>query len=337
VKEGEQYMGAWVSFFAVLVLILIGWGGAQARGLQILFGVVIPYLALATFFGGIWYRVVEWARSPVPFRIPTTGGQQKSMSWIKWSPLDNPSTKTGVVARMVLEIAAFRSLFRNTRLELRDGPKLDYASSKWLWLAALAFHYCFLVIFLRHFRFFMEPVPGWVGLLQSVDGFFEVGLPGLYLTDVIIVLALLYLLLRRFAVPQLRYISLAADYFPLFLILGLVSSGILMRYFLRVDIQSVKQLVMGLVSFHPTIPEGIGSIFYVHLFLLSVLIAYFPFSKLMHAPGVFLSPTRNLANDSRMVRHINPWNYPVKVHTYEAYENDFRDKMIEAGLPVEKE
>jgi nitrate reductase gamma subunit len=68
-----------------------------------------------------------------------------------------------------------------------------------------------------------------------------------------------------------------------------------------------------------------------------VLFAYFPFSKLMHLGGVFLSPTRNLPNDSREARHINPWNYPVKVHTYEAYEDDFREKMIEAGLPVEKE
>jgi nitrate reductase gamma subunit len=84
-------------------------------------------------------------------------------------------------------------------------------------------------------------------------------------------------------------------------------------------------------------PDGIGLIFYVHLFLVSCLMAYFPFSKLMHAPGVFLSPTRNLANDTRMRRHINPWNYPVKVHTYEEYEDEFRAKMKEVGIPVEKE
>jgi hypothetical protein len=57
----------------------------------------------------------------------------------------------------------------------------------------------------------------------------------------------------------------------------------------------------------------------------------------MHIGGVFLSPTRNLANNNRMVRHINPWNAPVKVHTYEEYEDDFRDKMKAAGIPVEKE
>ena len=110
-----------------------------------------------------------------------------------------------------------------------------------------------------------------------------------------------------------------------------------MRYFTKVHIVGVKELAMGLVSFSPTIPEGVGSIFYIHLFLICVLFAYFPFSKLMHMGGVFLSPTRNLANNSRAVRHINPWNYPVHVHTYEEYENDFREKMKKAGLPVEKE
>jgi nitrate reductase gamma subunit len=74
----------------------------------------------------------------------------------------------------------------------------------------------------------------------------------------------------------------------------------------------------------------------VHLFLLSALIAYFPFSKLMHMGGVFLSPTRNLANNNRMKRHRNPWNAPVKVHTYEEWEEEFRDKIIAAGLPIEK-
>ena len=110
-----------------------------------------------------------------------------------------------------------------------------------------------------------------------------------------------------------------------------------MRNFYKVDVVSVKTLTMGLIHFSPVVPEGIGLPFYTHLFLVSVLFAYFPFSKLMHMAGVFLSPTRNLANNSRMERHVNPWNYPVKVHTYEEYEDEFRDKMKAVGIPVEKE
>ena len=78
-------------------------------------------------------------------------------------------------------------------------------------------------------------------------------------------------------------------------------------------------------------------IFYIHLFLVSVLAIYFPFSKLMHLGGVFLSPTRNLANNSRAQRHINPWNPDIKIRTYEEYEDEFREKMKSVGLPVEKE
>ena len=110
-----------------------------------------------------------------------------------------------------------------------------------------------------------------------------------------------------------------------------------MRYFTKTDLSAVKQLAMGIISFHPVMPEGIGLMFYIHLFLVCVLLVYFPFSKLMHLGGVFLSPTRNLANNNRMKRHANPWDYPVKVHTYEEYEDEFRDVMKAADMPLEKE
>ncbi len=99
----------------------------------------------------------------------------------------------------------------------------------------------------------------------------------------------------------------------------------------------MKELALGLVHFSPPDPTGIHPLFFGHLFLVCVLLAYFPLSKLVHMAGVFLSPTRNLANNNRAVRHVNPWDYPVKVHTYEEYEDEFREKMIAAGLPVEKE
>ena len=94
---------------------------------------------------------------------------------------------------------------------------------------------------------------------------------------------------------------------------------------------------MGLISFKPVVPEKVGIIFYIHLFLVCALFIYFPFSKLVHMAGVFMSPTRNLANNSRMQRYVNPRNYDVKIHTYSEYENEFREKMKKAGIPVEKE
>src|SRR5512138_1725080 len=120
-----------VPLVAVVALV-----GVDALGLRWLFGVVVPYAAAATFVVGVVARVVGWARSPVPFRIPTTCGQQKSLPWIRQARVENPSTTAGVVARMALEVLCFRSLFRNTRTELRDG-RISYASTKWLWAAGL--------------------------------------------------------------------------------------------------------------------------------------------------------------------------------------------------------
>lgn len=323
-----------ISLLAIIGLGVIAWLGTML-GMQYLFGVILPMAAVAVFLGGFVWRIVDWAKSPVPFRIPTTGGQQRSLDWIKPERLDSPYTKTETVGRMLLEVLCFRSLFRNTKAELRDGPRLVYWSSKWLWLFSLAFHYSFLLIFMRHFRFFLEPVPACIGIMEALDGIMQIGVPRFYMSGGLILAALLFLLGRRLMDKKLNYISLPSDYFPLLLLLGLVGTGIWMRYFGKTDIASVKVLTMGLVTFNPVIPEGIGAVFYIHIFFLSVLLMYFPFSKLMHMGGIFLSPTRNLPNNSRAVRHINPWNPPKKYRTYAEYEDDFRDLMDEAGLPLE--
>ena len=92
-------------------------------------------------------------KSPVPFRIPTTSGQAKSLEWIKKDELESPSGFLGVVGRMTLEVLFFRSLFRNTKAEMAPGPSLVYSSSKWLWMAGMIFHWTLLIIVLRHYRY----------------------------------------------------------------------------------------------------------------------------------------------------------------------------------------
>ncbi len=324
---------------AVIALVLIALIGVQIPGMQYFFGIVIPYLAMALFLGGFCYRVIHWAKSPVPFKIPTTCGQGFSLPWIKQDKLEAPVNTSQVVARMFLEIFLFRSLWRNTKATVCDGPKLTYESSRWLWLFGILFHYSFLVVVIRHMRLFLEPVPFVVAWMEFGDSLLQIGAPTMYMTDVTLVLGLLFLFGRRLVNPQVRYISLSNDYFPLFLILGIAVTGILMRFFLRtdVDINTIKQLAVGLVTLKPTISGDIAAIFYAHLFLVCSLLAYFPFSKLMHMGGVFLSPTRNMANDTRIKRHINPWNPSIKPHSYAGYEDEFREAMIEQGIPVEKE
>ncbi len=324
------------SLAAIGILIFIPLLGVGAAGLYNVFGAWVPLAAFLIFLGGMVYRVVLWAKSPVPFHIPTTCGQQKSLPWIENSRLESPSGKAAVAGRMALEILLFRSLFRNTKVEMREGRPVQ-GGAKWLWLAGLAFHWSLLVIVLRHLRLFSEPVFSWVNALAALDGVFEIGIPSVYISDALFLAAVTYLFLRRVVLPGVRAISLPSDTFPLALILAIGLSGFLMRHVWKVDVSRVKGLALSWVSLHPSPPEGLGAIFYLHLFLVSVLLAYIPLSKLAHMGGVFLSPTRNLANDSRMRRHANPWSYAVKVHTYEEYEDEFREKMKAAGLPVEKE
>ncbi|MBM4278806.1 MAG: menaquinol oxidoreductase [Deltaproteobacteria bacterium] len=325
------------SIVAVVFLLLILLVGVQGLGWYLLFGVLIPYVAVVFFIVGFVYQVLRWASSPVPFHIPTVCGQQKSLPWIKADKMDSPQTTGGVVARLALDILFFRPLLKNDRIELQEPQKLLFKTSTYLWLGALAFHWSCLIILLRHSRFFLEPVPSVVLWLQWFDGIFQGLLPILYATDLIILLALSYLFIRRVVYPQIRYISLPSDYFVPLLILGIVVSGILMRLVYRVDLMQVKAWVMSMLSFHPTLPKGVNLLFYIHLFFVCLLIAYFPLSKLMHMPGIFLSPTRNLRNVSRSERHINPWDRPVKVHTYQEYEDEFREAMKEVGLPLEKD
>ena len=329
-------MNVLVPLVSVVVLFLVGFYGATSVD-GWLFGVLFPYIAIALFLGGMVWRVLGWASSPVPFRIPTTSGQQKSLDWIKQEKLDNPDTTLRVVGRMALEVLLFRSLLSNTESRLRGKGRIAYGIALALWAAALAFHWSFLIILIRHIRMFAEPVPGFVTFLQKVEGFHHFGEPVFYITTFLFIGAVGYLLFRRLTDGQTRYISLLGDYFPLFLLLGIGISGFWLRHLDRTDLEGVKALAVGLVTFNPVVPETVSGLFFAHLFLVSVLLAYFPFSKLVHMAGIFLSPTRNLANNNRAIRHVNPWDYPVKVHTYAEYEDELRDKMKSAGIPVERQ
>src|SRR5208282_4295398 len=112
------------------------------------------------------------------------------------------------------------------------------------------------------------------------DGFLDVGMPVFYLSTMVFLLAVVYLLLRRFRLPQVRYISLATDYFPLLLLLGIGLSGLCLRHVFRTDVAAIKELAVGLVRFAPVAPASISPLFFGHLVLVCTLVAYLPFSKL---------------------------------------------------------
>lgn len=321
----------------VAVLALIPFIGVQYAGLSYLFGVIVPYLAALLFVAGFLYRMVDWLKRPLPFNITSTCGQQKTLDWIHHDKIESPTKPWHAAVRVLSEVLLFRSLFRNNKAEVRKGPDITFASSKWLWMGGLVFHWSLLIIVLRHARFFFVMVPGFADYLDQADSFLDVTLPAFYVTDALALSAITFLFVRRVMDAKLRIISLPTDYFPLFLLGGIVAAGVVMRYIAKVDVMPVKDQMLRLMSFSFEAPGEIGALFYVHLFLVCVLLLYFPFSKLMHMGAIFLSPTRTMLNNTREKRHVNPWNAPVKFRTYAEYENEYREKMKKAKLPVEKE
>ncbi|MEM0350580.1 MAG: sulfate reduction electron transfer complex DsrMKJOP subunit DsrM [Archaeoglobaceae archaeon] len=310
----------------------------------IIFGIIIPYIAFAIFVIGVVYKLVYWAKSAVPLKIPTTSGQQKSLKFIKrtiYDRFDSPYTKWETLVRMLLEIFVFRSLLKNTRYYM---DRLSQKDARWLWLFAILFHYCLLLVLIRHTKFFLEPVPSFVEMLSELEAFKGVFIPSLYISGITIIAALLFLWFRRIFLSRERCISLPSDHFALLLLLSIVISGNVMRYFIKVDISMVKGLLLSLMSFNiPKAIEFANSIepmFYIHFALGSFLLAYFPFSKLMHAGGIFFSPTRNMPNNNRAERHVNPWNPPYKGITWQEYYETYKDQLdeiAESGYKVKPE
>ena len=192
-----------------------------------------------------------------------------------------PLTQKGVVFRMAREVIYFESLFK---------------SNKWIWIFAILFHVGLLLVSLRHLRYFTEPVWFWVVLVQPF---------GVY-AGYVMVAGLLGLWARRFLVPRVRYISSLSDHLMLTLLVMIGISGLAMKYVAPTDIIAVKAFFLGLLRFDlqplPSDPSLL-----LHLGLVVSLMIIFPFSKLLHVPGIFFSPSLNQTDDAREKRHLAPW------------------------------
>ncbi len=158
------------------------------------------------------------------------------------------------------------------------------------------FHVALLLVLLRHFRYFTNPVWFWVEWAQPF---------GLY-ASFALVAGLAGLWARRFLVERIRYISSPSDHLMLALLAGIGVSGIMMRFVARTDIIAIKAFFLGLLQFQ-VLPLPSDPILLIHLSLVAILMIIFPISKLLHAPGVFFSPSRNQVDNPGEKRHLAPW------------------------------
>ena len=227
---------------------------------------VLLTVSAVVLVAGVAWRVVDYARTPAPLKIPTTPA---------------PVTRGGVVLRMAREVILFESLFRG---------------NLWTWAFGWLFHAGLALVLLRHLRYFVEPVPAWLAAVQPFGKW----------AGVVMAAGLAGLWARRTLVPRVRYISTPSDHLWLALLLAIAATGLAMTFAFPVDIVGVKAYALGLVRLDwQALPPD--ALVWAHLVLVAALMLLFPFSKLLHAPGIFFSPTRNQADDPRERRHLAPW------------------------------
>jgi len=246
--------------------------------LSVMFAILF-YVATAIFVVGLARKIMQYARTPAPLKIPTTPA---------------PVTQTGVVLRMAREVVLFSSLFK---------------ASKWTWVFGWMFHLALLLAFFRHLRYAISPDGFFGSLLWPLINNNLVQAAGQYGAYAMLI-GLLGLFGRRIFVDRVRYISAPSDYLMLVLIFGIAGTGTLMSFVAHTDIVQLKAFVLGLIYFNwQPLPDD--SLLILHLGMVAFLMIIFPISKLLHAPGIFFSPTRNQIDNPREKRHISPWGQAI--------------------------
>jgi len=238
--------------------------------------VILFYVAMITLIAGITNKLLQYKRVPAPLKIAVTPA---------------PLTQTGVVYRFFTEVVLFNSLFRAT---------------KWTWVFGFMFHASLLLAFFRHLRYVISPDSIFWPLVNNmvVQSF------GHY-AGFAMVAGLFGLLARRIFVDRVRYISSPSDYLMLLLILGIAGTGLSIAYVAHTDIVQLKAFVMGLFLFDwQNLPAD--PVLLAHLTMVLFLAMIFPISKLLHAPGLFMSPTRYQIDNPREKRHLSAWGAEIE-------------------------
>jgi nitrate reductase gamma subunit len=196
-----------------------------------------------------------------------------------------PLTRYGAALRLGREVIFFESLFR---------------ADKVLWLFAMLFHWGLLLVLLRHLRYFLAVPPVPIVMLQPVGK----------LAALAMMAGLIGLLIRRLVLARVRYVTRPTDVAMLVLLLALGATGLAMTFWFTPDIVVLKQYLAGLWRLDWLgLPKDF--ILAAHLLLFALLLLVTPFSKLLHAAGIFFSPTRNQCDDACERRHLAHWARPL--------------------------
>ena len=240
--------------------------------MTVLFGILF-YAAFLVLVVGLALKIKQYAQTPAPLKIPTTPA---------------PVTKTGVVWRLITEVVFFNSLWK---------------SNKWIWIFGWLFHLALLLAFFRHLRYVIPS--DW--FIYALVNNWLVLTAGKY-AGWAMLFGLIGLFARRLVVDRVRYISSPSDFAMLLLIIGIAATGVLVSFVFKdaYAVLQMKAFAIGLVTFDwQPVPDN--GLVIAHLSMVLILMFIFPISKLLHAPGLFFSPSRNQVDNPREQRHLAPW------------------------------
>ena len=238
--------------------------------------VILFYVAMITLVVGVTNKILQYKRVPAPLKIAVTPA---------------PLTRKGVAYRFFTEVVFFNSLFRAT---------------KWTWIFGWIFHLSLLLAFFRHLRYVISPD----SILWPLVDNMVVQSFGHY-AGFAMLFGLAGLFARRIFVDRVRYISSPSDYLMLILIMGIAGTGLSIVYVQHTDIVQLKAFIMGLFLFDwQELPQDL--ILLAHLTMVLALMVIFPISKLIHAPGLFMAPTRYQVDNPREKRHLSPWGAEIE-------------------------
>ena len=229
-------------------------GAAQADGLRL--------NAAGVVFSGLYALALGWLVLGLGWRVGT---------WVRTpqpSPIPiapAPRTRLGVAGRLAAEIVLFRSLFRANRTT---------------WAASVLMHWGLLLVLVVHARFLYRTLPLWLVPFLVASGWATLAA----LAGIAVLAA------RRALVDRMRYITVPSDWAHLALLGAILLSGTLLKRVWPTDLAAVGAWLRGTLALDwRSLPDHLG--LWAHLALVAALLAVYPISKLVHAPGVAFAPT----------------------------------------------
>jgi len=229
---------------------------------RILVGVVLPYVAVLVFLGGMIYRLSTWKKLASPsmtlFPAPATEQENK--------------------LNVIKEVLFFKSLFAGDRV---------------LWVFAWVFHAVLALIFVGHFRVFTGLIDATLAALgMSPEGIQAMSGSAGGAAGVLILVMVALLLVRRMTLQRAREITGGADYFALGLIGVIILTGNAMRFGpAHFDLTLTRDYFTSLATFsNVTAMQALeNNLFLLHMCLAFGLLMWIPFSKILHFGGIFFT------------------------------------------------